>query len=164
MDYQATSVGAITGMYFIDQSLKRPKITDFARCIVAKYNAGLTKHVAANSGVIETCPVKTSDCINRQNGRRLKNTDKPMILLKTKDRYSVVINDYDSASQQRQVWNVRIRRLTPRECFRLQGFNDRFFEKAQSVNSDAQLYRQAGNAVTVNVAFAIASKLGEVYI
>jgi len=55
--------------------------------------------------------------------------------------------------------NYRIRRLTPKECFRLQGFPDEFFEKARSVNSDAQLYKQAGNAVTVNVAYAIAKAL-----
>ncbi len=53
----------------------------------------------------------------------------------------------------------RIRRLTPRECFRLQGFPDKLFEKAAAVNSNAQLYRQAGNAVTVNVAFAVAALL-----
>lgn len=52
--------------------------------------------------------------------------------------------------------NYRIRRLTPKECFRLQGFPDEMFEKAREVNSDAQLYKQAGNAVTVNVAYAVA--------
>lgn len=55
--------------------------------------------------------------------------------------------------------NYRIRRLTPKECFRLQGFPDEVFERAKKVNSDAQLYKQAGNAVTVNVAFAIANNL-----
>lgn len=55
--------------------------------------------------------------------------------------------------------NYRIRRLTPKECFRLQGFPDELFEKAKAVNSDAQLYKQAGNAVTVNVAFAVAMSL-----
>lgn len=53
----------------------------------------------------------------------------------------------------------RIRRLTPRECFRLQGFPDELFEKAAAVSSNAQLYKQAGNAVTVNVAYAVASLL-----
>lgn len=53
----------------------------------------------------------------------------------------------------------RIRRLTPKECFRLQGFTDELFEKAEAFNSDAQLYKQAGNAVTVNVAYAIAKSL-----
>ena len=55
--------------------------------------------------------------------------------------------------------HYRIRRLTPKECFRLQGFPDELFEKARAVNSDAQLYKQAGNAVTVNVAFAVAKSL-----
>ncbi len=55
--------------------------------------------------------------------------------------------------------NYRIRRLTPKECFRLQGFPDDLFEKARLVNSDSQLYKQAGNAVTVNVAFAVARTL-----
>lgn len=50
---------------------------------------------------------------------------------------------------------VKIRRLTPRECFRLQDFTDDLFEKAQTVNSDSQLYKQAGNGVTVNVVYAI---------
>ena len=55
--------------------------------------------------------------------------------------------------------DYRIRRLTPKECFRLQGFPDELFEKARAVNSDAQLYKQAGNAVTVNVAYAVAMSL-----
>lgn len=55
--------------------------------------------------------------------------------------------------------SFRIRRLTPKECFKLQGFPDELFEKARSENSDAQLYKQAGNAVTVNVAYAIAKSL-----
>lgn len=55
--------------------------------------------------------------------------------------------------------NYRIRRHIPKECFRLQGFPDELFEKARAVNSDAQLYKQAGNAVTVNVAFAVAQSI-----
>lgn len=52
----------------------------------------------------------------------------------------------------------RIRKLTPRECWRLQGFPDWAFDKAQEVNSNSQLYKQAGNSVTVNVIEAIAKK------
>lgn len=54
---------------------------------------------------------------------------------------------------------IAIRKLTPRECFRLQGWSDDYFEKAQFVNSDSQLYKQAGNGVTVSVIKAIAEKL-----
>ena len=53
----------------------------------------------------------------------------------------------------------RIRKLTPKECFRLQGWTDNYFEKAQFVNSDTQLYRQAGNGVTVNVIEAIGKRI-----
>lgn len=53
----------------------------------------------------------------------------------------------------------RIRKLTPRECWRLQGFPDWAFDKAQEVNSNSQLYKQAGNSVTVNVIEAIAREL-----
>lgn len=54
---------------------------------------------------------------------------------------------------------IAIRKLTPKECFRLQGWPDDYFEKAQFVNSDSQLYKQAGNGVTVTVIKAIAGKL-----
>lgn len=55
--------------------------------------------------------------------------------------------------------NFRIRKLTPRECWRLQGFPDWAFDKAQEVNSNSQLYKQAGNSVTVNVIKEIARYL-----
>lgn len=46
---------------------------------------------------------------------------------------------------------IRIRKLTPKECWRLQGFTDEQYKKAAVINSNSQLYKQAGNAVTVNV-------------
>ena len=55
---------------------------------------------------------------------------------------------------------TRIRRLTPKECFRLQGWTDDYFEKAEFVNSDNQLYRQSGNGVSVPVIQAIAERMG----
>lgn len=54
---------------------------------------------------------------------------------------------------------IAIRKLTPKECFRLQGWSDDYFEKAQFVNSDSQLYKQAGNGVTVTVIESIARKM-----
>ena len=54
---------------------------------------------------------------------------------------------------------IAIRKLTPKECFRLQGWTDDYFEKAQFVNSNSQLYKQAGNGVTVNVVYDIAQKM-----
>lgn len=55
--------------------------------------------------------------------------------------------------------NSRIRKLTPKECFRLQGFPDTYFDRAAKVNSNSQLYKQAGNSVTANVIYEIAKRL-----
>ena len=52
--------------------------------------------------------------------------------------------------------------LTPKEWFRTQGFPDEYFERATRVNSNSQLYKQAGNSVTVNVIYEIAKRLKEV--
>ena len=86
----------------------------------------------------------------RQNGRRFKEDGEPMFTLTSQDKHGVMLDDGRL---------VRIRKLTPKECFRLQGFPDEYFERAQFVNSDSQLYKQAGNAVTVNVVYEIAKRL-----
>ena len=56
---------------------------------------------------------------------------------------------------------IAIRKLTQKECFRLQGWTDDYFEKAAFVNSDSRLYMQAGNGVTVDVTYAIGKKIAE---
>lgn len=86
----------------------------------------------------------------RQNGRRIKENGEPMFTLTAQDRHGVAIKDSNS---------YRIRKLTPKECWRLQGWNDEDFEKAAKVCSDSQLYKQAGNGVTVTVICEIAKKL-----
>lgn len=63
-----------------------------------------------------------------------------------------------SANESFNPWyktGLRIRKLTPKECWRLMGFEDEDYEKAQKVNSDSQLYKQAGNSIVVNVLEAI---------
>lgn len=55
--------------------------------------------------------------------------------------------------------NLKIRKLTPKECWRLMGFDNEDFEKAAKVNSNAQLYKQAGNSIVVNVLEAILTNL-----
>lgn len=129
----------------------------------------------------------------RQNGRRIKEPGEPSFTLTAQDRHGVAIFDkvcsvaYDEQNKNiRQDGtvgtltcdgsspkhnnriieydgNIRIRRLTPRECWRLQGFPDEYFDKAKAAGiSDTQLYKQAGNGVTVNVARAIGERLKEV--
>ena len=181
----------------IDQSHKKPKLTNIARCITSRYTAGIVNRSASNSAVLEARAVLTPERINkRQNGRRMKETGEPMFTLTSGDRHGVAIKEatkkgfaeahvgdsinlsfpnsktrrgrvgkeiaqtLDTSCEQGTLTeNLRIRRLTPRECFRLQGFPDSLFDKAIKVNSDAQLYKQAGNAVTVNVAYEIAETI-----
>lgn len=90
-------------------------------------------------------PVLTPDRVNkRQNGRRFKEDNDPMFTLISQDKHGIVTED------------IRIRKLTPLECWRLQGFTDDQFYKAKNSGvSNSQLYKQAGNAVTVNVVDAI---------
>lgn len=74
-----------------------------------------------------------------------------------------IANTLTCANEMGVVNGVRIRRLTPKECWRLQGFPDEYIDKAKATGvSDTQLYKQAGNAVTVNVARAIGEKLKEI--
>ena len=64
-----------------------------------------------------------------------------------KDNYAVELPDY------------RIRKLTPKECWRLMGCSDEDFHKAEQVNSNSQLYKQAGNAIVVDVLEAIFKRM-----
>ncbi len=73
-----------------------------------------------------------------------------------------IAHTLDTGSTQGVVRQGKIRRLTPRECFRLQGFEDEQIDKILAITSDAQAYKQAGNAVTVNVIEAIGRRLKSV--
>lgn len=58
-----------------------------------------------------------------------------------------------------ELYLIRIRKLTPKECWRLMGFSDEDFEKAEKVNSNTQLYKQAGNSIVVNVLEEVFSQM-----
>ena len=64
-----------------------------------------------------------------------------------------------TTGRQGTISRGRIRRLTPRECLRLRGFEEAQIDRALVVNSDRQIYKQAGNSVTVNVVHAIGIRL-----
>lgn len=70
-----------------------------------------------------------------------------------------IANTLTCSCNQGTLDGYRIRKLTPKECWRLQGWNDEDFEKAARVCSDSQLYKQAGNGVTVTVIYEIAKRL-----
>lgn len=149
-------------------------------------STGLSPTLTTNKGEGNkiAIPVLTPDrAKKRQNGRRFKDDGETMFTLTGQDRHGVAI-EVEEATKRLDtscnqgifvkvsdelvvyaVWYekyqcyIAIRKLTPRECFRLQGWSDDYFEKAQFVNSDSQLYKQAGNGVTVTVIEAIARKM-----
>ena len=61
-----------------------------------------------------------------------------------------------------EIKSFRVRKLTPRECYRLMGFTDEQFDRSQAFSSDSQLYKQAGNSIVVDVLYYIFGKLFEV--
>lgn len=136
---------------------------DKAFCLQARYNLGVCNRKAETSGVC--VPVLTPDrAEKRQNGRRFKDNGEPMFTLTGQDRHGVMISTPDGMAFY-AVWYekyqcyIAIRKLTPRECFRLQGWSDEYFDRAELVNSDSQLYKQAGNGVTVPVIYEIAKRM-----
>ena len=145
--------GGKTGLYFIDMN-PDPVITDHARCITARQDSGISNHRGEHSGVMvvnyddEPRAVLTPDRETvRQQGRRVKESNEAMFTLTAQDRHGV--------------WHRgRIRKLMPIECWRLQGFTDEQFKKAQATGlKDGHLYKMAGNAVSVPVISAIGRRL-----
>lgn len=128
--------------------------------------------------------------VNQTTINVVDNTDQPKVMVKeaTKKGYDVatvgdsinisqpnsktrrgrvghgIANTLVTGSEQATLTSeYRIRKLTPRECWRLQAFPDELFDKAQQAGlSDSQLYKQAGNSVTVNVIEYIGNMIVEV--
>ena len=101
----------------------------------------------SDQGTLEARAVLTPERETvRQNGRRIKSAEEPMFTLTAQDRHGVLFGG-------------RIRRLTPKECLRLQGWRDEQIDRVLPLQSDAQLYKQAGNGVTVTVVEAIGKRL-----
>ena len=72
-----------------------------------------------------------------------------MFTLTTKDRHGVLLGK-------------RIRRLTPREFLRLQGWHDGQIDRVLAIQSDNQVYKQAGNGVTIPVVYAVGKRIVEI--
>lgn len=80
--------------------------------------------------------------------------DEQNVTIRKDGTVGTITTDGSSPKKNNRVMesNLRIRKLTPKECFRLMGFTDDDFEKAEKVNSNTQLYKQAGNSIVVDVA------------
>ena len=124
---------------------------------VGKQIANTLEASSINQGVVEASevrPVLTPDRIEkRQNGRRFKEDGEESFTLTSQDRHGVALGNPPK---------YRIRKLTPRECFRLQAFPDEAHDALEVAGiSNSQRYKMAGNAITVNVVEEIGKKLLE---
>nr|DAU44817.1 MAG TPA: Cytosine specific methyltransferase [Caudoviricetes sp.] len=116
--------------------------------LTAQDRHGVLIRNATSQGYLVAHPGDGIDLENpNSNTRRGRVQPQSCQTLNTSDTKGVLTQDY------------RIRKLTPKECWRLQGWKDEDFEKAAKVCSDSQLYKQAGNGVTVPVIYEIAKRL-----
>ena len=135
-------------LHFVDLS-PPPLVTEHCRCLNTR-QSGIHNHKGECSGVLKEegarAVLNPGREETRQNGRRMKESEEPMFTITATDRHGVA-------------YRGRIRRLVPRECLRLQGFYDWQIDRIEQETSDSQLYKQAGNGVTVNVIEAIGTLL-----
>lgn len=118
----------------IDRSINKPRQVDYANCLTASGagSTGLSNRQAEGTAVMEIQGV----------GLEQNNTAK---------HRSQIVLDKDRMDLE----NIRIRKFTPRECFRLMGFGDKCYEKVKGKMSDSQLYKQCGNSIVVDVLYYI---------
>lgn len=160
--------------------------TDIAPTLLARDYKGV--HTQPMAGAAIVIPCLTPDRgEKRQNGRRFKDNGEPSFTLTGLDRHGigisvngevVRINEEQLDKEHPGIWvklseectvyavwyekyecYIAIRKLLPLECFRLQGWEDYYFDRAALVNSDTQLYKQAGNGITTTVMYEVAKRL-----
>ena len=170
----AGGMGGKTGLYlvgancnqpknavFVDLCAGHPKQTDKARCLTARYGqTTLSNRKGERSGVLLIKEATKKGYKEAQPGDSVdlgyagSNTRRGRI-----GRDIAHTIDTGSSTQGIVMKGGRIRRLMPRECLRLQGFEDWQIDRILAINSDAQAYKQAGNSVTVNVIEAIGRRI-----
>ena len=146
------TTSATLAVYLIDMN-PSPQLTELARCITARQDSGISNRKGEHSAVLVIVKEITPDEIKELNGIKAEesNTDKTA---------GVIILSDEEDNQ----YIAYIRKLTPKECWRLQGFTDEQFNKVKAIGmSDSQLYKMAGNAVTVPAVFAISRELKRIF-
>lgn len=159
-DFRGINRNQTQNAVLVDLCSGHPKQTDAARCLTARYGqTTLSNRKGERSGVLlikeatkkgykEAQPGDTVDLgYAGSNTRRGRVGCDIAHTLETSCIQGIVEN------------GGRIRRLMPRECLRLQGFEEWQIDRILAIQSDAQAYKQAGNSVTVNVIEAIAKRI-----
>lgn len=150
--YIECEVGGVADLSYPDSNTRRGKVQD-----CGNISPTIT---ATETGI---CRIEYDDkviCASR--GRNPENPSDRTPGIQTEQRlefnHNGCTNTLTSVQKDNYVFetnNIRIRKLTPRECFRLMGFSDSAFDAAEEVVSNTQLYKQAGNSIVVDVLYYI---------
>ena len=141
------SCGTYKGATYINVHSLHPRTGDPSKCG--------TGRLSKSDGTTYCLDTSNSQAIEIK-GAALRGRGKGKELEIRKDNLA---NSITTVQTDSIIKSNTIRRLTPLECWRLQGFTDDEFYKAQKVNSDTQLYKQAGNTITVNVLVELFKKI-----
>lgn len=130
----------------IDKSLNGTKIIDNANCLTAREDRGISNRKSEGTAVIEVLG-NVNPSGKGMNGNVFSDEGLAPTLTTNKGEGNKILS------------NLRIRKLTPKECFRLMGFDDSDYEAASKVVSNSQMYKQTGNSIVVDVLYYILVEL-----
>lgn len=119
-------------------------VDGIASCLTASMYKGVPYGVLTPRVIAMSKGIKGHECI-----RRIYDTE----------GLSPTINTCGGGNREPKIMDPKVRKLTPKECWRLMGFSDYDFDNAAKVNSNSQLYKQAGNSIVVDVLEAIFDNL-----
>lgn len=130
----------------IDKSVNDTKFIEYANCLTAREDRGISNRKSEGTAVIE-CVGNVNPSGNGMNGNVFSDEGLAPTLTTNKGEGNKILS------------NLRIRKLTPKECFRLMGFDDSAYEAASKVVSNSQMYKQTGNSIVVDVLYYILVEL-----
>ena len=153
--------------YVCEPQVLRAERTEYGKAIRKQYEAGEVNEKIGNMREMKPRADGVSNTITTV--QKDNYVAEPIVCEERKDEglrffkgdYVGTLRTIDSCGDKRVIENcpvsegLRIRKLTPKECWRLMGFDDTDFEKAEAVNSNSQLYKQAGNSIVVDVLYHI---------
>lgn len=130
----------------IDKSVNDTKQIEYANCITAREDRGISNRKSEGTVVLQVVG-NVNPSGNGMNGNVFSEDGLAPTLTTNKGEGNKILT------------GIRIRKLTPKECFRLMGFHDSAYEAASKVVSNSQLYKQSGNSIVVDVLYYILVEL-----
>ena len=144
--YEKATIGDSINLAFPNSTTRRGRVGK---------EVAQTLDRSCNQGVIVKACITPDRVEKRQNGRRFKEDGEPMFTLTKQDIHGVFIQDGEE---------YVIRKLTPKECMRLQGVPDEYTDKLiQAGISDSQIYKAAGDGLSVPIAKEIGERIRKTY-